>query len=467
MLRGLLSFFLVFALAFGGASLAHARDAQEDANRTFVEAVQLVKRANSTLDTRETVRLLRAADSMLKKIINDYPESPVAVQLVTNQYIGDFDIMEFKSRVRSLSCERGGYVEDFLSDYGVATATGPLTEACFLYRMETLMAPIEMPATSARPDWLSLAVAYYIYGQPERAREIIQPFLQLLHKSSSASDAQDSFIFMARALALTGAFDRAMEIGSRINDCANKLYFLMEMLKISLYQDQEGTSRLLADQIKDYVEANSCSWQKGLVATALYLTGRKGEAKVVYEKAVAEQYTATKPEERSESTSPDLVLAAANLDDAPTVLAMLRAVRDRNPWLAAPVLETLATRGFDEPAGDFVEEITEPERKGEAYAALVSALVGRGATKQAGVYFDKLINIPINPSQAAQKSQLLALRAWAEKILYKDDRWRNSFQSALNAAERVDDSDRIKIMPALLGTLMQIKTNHHVLDEAN
>lgn len=460
-----LSILMFIIVAMVGAAPACARDAQEEANRTFVEAVQLVKRANSTLDTRETVRLLRGADSLLKKIINDYPESPVAVQLVTNQFIGDFDILDFKSRVRSLSCERGGYVEDFLSDYGVATATGPLTEACFLYRIETLMAPIEMPVTSARPDWLSLAVAYYVYGQPERAREIIQPFLQLLHKSSSSSDAQDSFIFMARALALTGAFDRAMEIGARINDCANKLYFLMEMLKISLYQNEEGTARMLADQIKDYVEANSCTWQKGLVSTALFMTGSKGEAKVVYEKAVAEQYTATKPEERAETTPPDLVLAAANMDDAPTVLSMLRAVRERNPWLAAPVLETLAERGFDEAAGDFVEEITEPERKGEAYTALIGALVKKGNTKQAGAYFDKLTSIPLNPSQAAQKSQLLALRAWAEKILYKDDRWRNSFQSALNAAERIDDGDRIKVMPALLGTLMQIKTNHHVLDE--
>jgi tetratricopeptide (TPR) repeat protein len=443
---------------------ATADSPQENANRTFVEAVQLIRRANTTLDTREAVRLLRGADNLLKKIVSDYPESTVAVQLTTNQFIGDFDILEFRSRIRSLSCERGGYVEDFLSEYGVATATGPLTEACFLYRMETLMAPVEMPIVTARPDWLSLAVAYYIYGQQDRAREIIQPFLSLLRKSSGSGDTQDSFVFMARALALTGAFDQAIKIGERLNDCSNRLYLLMELLKITLNQGEQSGAKLLADQIKNYVNTNQCAWQKGLVATALYMTDRRGEAKLLYEKAMAEQTANLKPEEKGETTPPDLVMAAALMDDPATTLSMLRSVQGRSPWIVAPVLEALAQRGYKGAASDFVDEINEPERRAEAYAALIGTLVPKGEDKKTSALMTKLQNTPVNPSQAFQQSMLLALRAWAERAYFKDERWREAFQSALNAAERVDEDQRIKIMPPLLATLMQIKTNKRVLN---
>ncbi len=444
---------------------AFAREANEDANRTFVEAIKLVRRANVTLDTREAVRLLRGADDLIKKIIADYPESTLAVQLSTNQFIGDFDYMEFKSRIRGLSCERGSYVEDFLSEYGISTATGPTTEACFLYRTETLMTPIEEPLTAARPDWLSLAVAYYLYGQQERAREIVLPFLSLLRKSSATPDTQDSFVFLARTLALTGAFDQALRMAERINDCTNRLNLVSELMKITLSQGDNNGAKLLADQIKDYVDTNQCNWQKGLAAQALFLTDRKGDAKIIYEKAAAEQYSAVKPEERAETTPPDLVMAAGLMDDPATTIAMLRAVMDRNPWVVAPALEELAEREYYAPVMDFVDDIKEPERRAEAYAALISVFVKKNESKRATSLMSKLNEIHVTPAQAFQQSQLLALKAYAEKQYYKDERWRDTFQSAVNAAERVDEENRTKLLPPLLATLMQIKTNKRMLGD--
>lgn len=443
---------------------AHAATPNENANRTFVEAMQLLRRANNTLDTRESVRLLHGVDNLLKKVVQDYPESGLAVQIATNQFIGDFDVMEFKSRIRSLSCERGSYVEDFLSEYGVVTATGPLTEACFLYRTETLLAPPEDPLTSARPDWLSLAVAYYLYGQQERAREIILPFLSLLRKSSPGADTQESFLFLARTLAITGAFDSALKMGERINDCTNRLNHMMEMMKVTLHQGDMRAAKIQADQLRDYADANQCNWQKGLVAQALYMTERKGDAKIRYEKAAADQYAGTRPEERSETTPPDLVIAASLMEDPATALAMLRVVIDRNPWVATPVLVNLAGRGNFTGAQDFaLYEIKEPERMAEALAALVEVLVQKNELKRAQALMARLNDIHISPSQPYQQSLVFAVRAWAEKALYRDERWRETYQAALNAAERVEENNRMQLVPPLLAMLTQIKTNKPVL----
>ena len=176
---------LAAGVAAGFPSTARAQESTGSANRQFVQAMQLIQQANATFDPAEEARLLRDADRLLNEIVQRYPESPVAVQLITNQFIGDFDVFEFRNRVRALICNEA------------------LSTACFLYKIENLLPPIEHPISTPRWDWLSLAVAYHLNGGAERAREIIAPFVGALRRGAATSaESQEEDLFVARALAL-------------------------------------------------------------------------------------------------------------------------------------------------------------------------------------------------------------------------------------------------------------------------
>ena len=150
---------------------ASAQESASNANRQFVQAMQMIQQANATFDLGEEARLLRDADRLLNEIVQRYPDSAIAVQLITNQFIGDFDVFEFRNRVRALICND-------------AQST-----ACFLYRIENLLPPVEYPVSTPRWDWLSLAVAYHLNGRADRAREIIAPFVSALRRGAAAPAA--------------------------------------------------------------------------------------------------------------------------------------------------------------------------------------------------------------------------------------------------------------------------------------
>lgn len=434
------------------------------ANRTFTEAMQLIRKAGATYDTREAVRLLRGADKSLKKIIAEYPESTIAVQLVTNQFIGDFDILDFRNRIRSLSCERGSYVEDFLAEHGIATSTGPATEACFLYRIETLLPALEHPITSARWDWLSLGVAYHHLGQPDRARDIILPFLNALMTKNKISDSQESLMLLARAMMLINEKDQAQKISQRISDCSARLYNLMDMTRQALWNANSVEARQTADQARDYVEDNQCNWQKSIVAQALKLTDRDGEGKKLYDSIEGEQFTGIKTENRDESTPPELAVAAAAMGEPETALNILRVVMDQNPWTIAAAAEELGKRGEFDVTESFVNDLKGLDQKAEALATLVEAAVKRRDVKRATSIMTKLYSLRASPSVPDQQALVLAMRARAEKDLYKDERWRDTIQTALNTADLVEENKRSQVALPLIATLVYIKSGHPLLD---
>src|SRR4051812_21667066 len=162
---------LIF-LAAGAVSIgASAQESASNANRQFVQAMQMIQQANSTFDSGEEARLLRDADRLLNEIVQRYPDSAIAVQLITNQFIGDFDVFEFRNRVRALICND-------------AQST-----ACFLFRIENLIPPVEYPVSTPRWDWLSLAVAYHLNGGTDKAREIIAPFVGALRRGGASASS--------------------------------------------------------------------------------------------------------------------------------------------------------------------------------------------------------------------------------------------------------------------------------------
>jgi hypothetical protein len=451
----------VFLAVMAFAAPAHAApEAGGQANRLFVEAVQLTRKADNTYDAKESVRLLRSADQILKKIIANYPQSDIAVRLSTHQLIGDFDIFEFEARIRALSCARGSYVEDFLADYGIATGTGPLTEACFLYRMENLLLPADSPVTQARADWLSVAVGYYLSGQEERARGIILPYMGLLRKSGAGSAAPDSYLMLAKALAVTGANEQAQQVVDYISDCSNRLSYMMTTLNSALGKSAEDEAKTLASQIKTYAENNGCEWQMGLVAQALALTGRDQDAKAAYDKIVARR-----SEDTFSSGQPQgLAVAASMLDDPSQALSLARSVMESDPEAVPVVVMNLARRGEYSAAHDFATGSSDSSRKASLLAAAIAGAVMRNDGKIAETWMHEIQSMRNDAAQAAEQAQALAAIAYAEKVFYKDERWRNTFQLALNAAERADDNGRGPLMTSLASFLLQIKAGRALLD---
>jgi hypothetical protein len=460
---GLFSFLpaWVFVAAMMLAAPAHAApEAGGQANRLFVEAVQLTRKADNTYDAKESVRLLRSADQILKKIVANYPQSDIAVRLSTHQLIGDFDIIEFETRVRALSCARGSYVEDFLAEYGIASGTGPLTEACFLYRMENLLLPADSPVVGARADWLSVAVGYYLNGQEERARSIILPYMALLRRSGAGAAAPDSYLMLAKALAVTGASEQAQQVSDYISDCSNRLSYMMTTLNSALGKGAEEEAKTIANQMKTYADHNGCEWQMGLVAQALALTGRDQEAKAAYEKIAARR-----SEDTFSSGQPQgLAVAASMLDDPSQALSLTRSAMESDPGAAPVVVMNLARRGEYAAAHDFATGSGDLSRKASLLAAAIAGAVMRNDMKTAEPWMGEIHSMRNDASQAAEQALMLAAIARAEKVFYKDERWRNTFQTALNAAERADDNGRGPLMTNLADFLTKIKVGRALLD---
>lgn len=447
-----------------GASPLWADDPNQSANRTFTEAIQNIRRASTTYDMRESVRLLRAADKLLRKIVNDYPESTIAVQLVTNQFIGDFDVLDFRNRIRALSCEKGSYVEEFLGEHGIASATGPNTEACFLYRLETLLAPFENPPQTARWDWLSLSVAYYLYDQQERARQIILPFLTATQTRGRGNEGQDMLMMTARALMLTGQDEQAQGMIQRIGDCTARLSIMADMTRLALWGTKEGEAHDRVDTLKTFVEENQCNWQRPVVAEMLALTARQDEAAKLYETLKAEQFTNVKAEERSENTPPDLAVAAAILDEPGEALGMVRAVMEGNPWVVPQALFELGRKGAFDEAQTFVDELKAPAQKAGALLALIDAANKGNVRKKATHFMGLLAAIKTSPSAPQEQVEVLAARARAERAVYKDERWRETILTALNTADLIEENSRMQAAIPLIAALAAIKTGNPLLD---
>lgn len=426
----------------------------------FVEAVQLVRKADNTYDSRESVRLLRNANQLLKKIVSSYPQSAIAVQLSTNQLIGDFDVSEFEARIRALSCEPGNYVEGFLAEYGITAATGPLTEACFLYRMESLLDPPEQPLMAARTDWLSVAVGYGLTGQPERARAIILPFLGLLRKNGPG-DAQDSYPALARALALTGANDLAQQVTDRVSDCTARLTTMLHELKSAQMRNDDAAARNMADAIREYADANQCDWQKGIAVQAYSLTGQEKEAKALFDRLTGLPNDGAGT---NGNTPPELVIAASMGAEPEVALQMARGLSDKEANAMLSVVRNLAARGELQAAHDLTIEIKDTTRRALALAALVNGAMQKNDEKQASAYMSELANMRSNAVQSTEQAGILTAIARAEKARYKDDRWRGTIQAALNALERVEEGSKSALITNLAAAVVFIKTGKGALD---
>jgi len=437
----------VVAIGAGAAVLAApAAQAQDTgpANRMFVQAMQIIRQADNTLDTAEEARLLKEADKLLADIIAKYPDSALAVQLVTNQFVGDFDFYEFRSRIKGLVCNE------------------PLNSLCFLHRVGEMLPPVETPITSARWDWLSLAVAYQHVGDQGRAREIVAPFVAAVRRgATTATDSSGQDLFVARALALMGQMQLALDVTRQIPDCSTRIYNLADIGKAAAWKGDMALAGQLADEAKQYATARNCAWELGLVAQALLRAGKEAQARTLFLNTVETQYSKFR-QSKSDCCPPELAVAAADLGDANLALGLLRTVQDENPWTIPAVLGRLARRNEGGLALSYAEQVQDPDVRGECFAELIEAAIRRGDGGGANELMRKLLKLV--DDNAGKRPALLAQKAKAERLLMGDERWRLTFQQAINTAERSSNFVRRDIGAPLLAALVRIETGLPMLD---
>ena len=423
-----------------GAALAD--EAASQANRQFIQAMQLIRKANTTYDSVEEKRLLGEADHQLDDIISRFPDTDLAVQLVTNQFVGDFDFFEFRNRVRSLVC------------------SDQQSSKCFLFRIGALLPPVETPIATARWDWLSLAVANHIFGDVGRAKEIIAPFLSA-GRRGTATENTDRDLFVARALALTDQSGLALELTRKISDCATRVYNLTDIATAALWHNDREGALVLADEARAFAEHAGCIAEQGLVARLLFEAGREADARALFARTLDQQLGRTKGG-KGDAAPPEMAIAAGLMADTATALKVLRMVQEENPWTVPAVLGRLARRGEIETSLNYAEQIQDVENRGEVYAELIGALLKREDRAGAEKLMAKLVQLAGDDGN--RRPALIAQRARAEKALYGDDRWRGTFQQAITAAEHASSFVRRDIGGPLVAVLVKIETGLPMLD---
>jgi len=422
---------------------AAQRDAQ--ANRMFVEAVRGARRAESLYDPAERARLVREADALLRTIVETLPETGIAVQLVTNQFIGDFDVAGFREMVRGLACD------------------DPLATGCFLHRIEQLLHPVEHPISVPRWDWLSLAVAYHHLGQPERTAPILAPFVAAQRRTSAGGDAEDD-LFVARALALTGRADLALDMTRRLESCPARIYNLIDVARASAQAGDAARAAEHVQEARDYADARGCTWELGLVAQGLIRVGREADARTLFLNTVEQQFSRFR-EQTLDCCPPELAVAAADLADASLALRLLRTVQDDNPWTVPAVVGRLAGRGEVALALGYAEQVADPDVRAEAYAEIVARARAAGDDRTAEDAYGRLRQITRPDAPGDRRPTALAQRAKAEKLVEAEEtRWRRTFASAINAADRGFGTVPRDFAVPLLAALVRIETGVPLLD---
>lgn len=425
--------------AVAAAPAAPPAEEVSPANRLFVQAMRLIDKADSSFDLEEEARSLREADRMLGDIVDKYPESSLAVQLTTQQFVGDFDLAEFRNRLKALVCN------------------DPVSNACFLRRIEELLPAVETPISAARWDWLSLAVAHHHLGVRARAKEITAPFVAAVRRGGTSGED----LFVARALSLIGEIPLALEITHSIDECSTRVYNLTDISKAALWVDDKTLATALADEAARFAQANGCRWEQGLVVQALHRVGEDPEATRLFKATVDESFVKNK-DNRSECCSPELAVAAAEVGDVNLALNILRVVEDENPWSVPAVIGRVARRGEVKLADAYTERTRDVDLRAEATVELIDAALRRKDRKAADEYFKRIEDM--TREARGSRPALLAQRAKAQRLLTGDERWRPTFLAAINAAERSSNFVRRDIGAPLLAVLVRIATGKGMLD---
>ena len=206
-----LSFSLIWLLV-----LPAVADEPAGANRLLVEAVKMIKAADSHTEGSEKLDLLEGALAKLNEIIDRHPSSGLAVKLITDQPIGSLSMAELSDAVEKLRAEVAGSRQT-----GDKTESGPHLSA--VSEDTNLVLQIDVAGVAKTPFGQGLWDVYGRFmetsaGESERrAMEVLSRHLQgtvwvVLAADLSHVDEEDELEQLANELVLQFTSDTGFNI---------------------------------------------------------------------------------------------------------------------------------------------------------------------------------------------------------------------------------------------------------------
>ena len=186
------------------------------ANRLLVEAVKMIKAADSQTERSEKLDLLEGALAKLNEIIDRHPSSSLAVKLITDQPIGSLSMAELSDAVEKLRAEVAGPRRA-----GDKTESGPHLAA--VSKNTNLVLQVDAASLVETPFGQRLRDAYGRYMETSadeserRAMEVLTRHLQgtvwvVLAADLSHVDEEDELEKLANELVLQFTSDTGFDI---------------------------------------------------------------------------------------------------------------------------------------------------------------------------------------------------------------------------------------------------------------
>lgn len=188
--------FLVAALLYGTAAWAQSPDPNSAANALLVETVRLVDQARTAPDLSDAATRYRQVDANIRKIVDAYPGSDLAVKIITGQPLGRLNVAALKAEAAEVECLASGQ------------------QACLVTMAENAIMSSPMDRRSSALQ--RLAEAQMERGDREGARRT------LLKSASEARRGEDRIkelyiSFVAKALTAVD-IKEALEIAKSLQD---------------------------------------------------------------------------------------------------------------------------------------------------------------------------------------------------------------------------------------------------------
>lgn len=261
---------LFLALLFLIPSLA-AANPNDEANALFVEAVQLWRQAEAieaddhvSLATQYTL-LGKAADN-LNRIIEDHPQSDLAVQLIIGP-VGPVSIVALAEQIEVISNQ----IE--MEKVNVAQINAAQAHCAVDFRECVIMYAIATASSEPRnvPLWLEIAKMYLAIGQFEEAKKIAQEHTYLRDLTLTRTTT---------AQAASGAYEAAHETAAMIEDpCDQAEAYIAIAAAYANADDQPSASALISSPVPGLAKCNDSSQKAEVLAEKSMVQLAIGETK--------------------------------------------------------------------------------------------------------------------------------------------------------------------------------------------
>jgi tetratricopeptide (TPR) repeat protein len=255
---------VVCLICLTGAVVSCSSDPNEQANRLFVEAQQMIEAAGKQ-GPEERLRTLRAAKEKLETIIGKYPSANLAVQLVSGQSVGRISL---------------GGIGEAVGDAAWAVCVTAPTRPCVLDEaLRLIRATEEAQSRSGRADFELTSIAG---AQAKTGR--IDDALQLARSIKNSEIGNLAYEYIAEALAKAGKTSEALRIAHSITG-GNRTAILLGIVRRQAMAGRTSNALQLMQALEhdDYARAVALAG----IAEAQARAGLADEAAATFKRSLA------------------------------------------------------------------------------------------------------------------------------------------------------------------------------------